>query len=94
MSTCFAYSKSGQRCEFEAGHEGLHGLTITWSDEDCFSPTTAPLVVAIGGLDNPVQRPARAAMIPSVICASCEHDGDMHPDHGACIACDCRGYIG
>lgn len=44
MSRCFAYSKKGERCEQEAGHDGLHTVSVSWSDEDVWTPlaTTMP----------------------------------------------------
>ena len=38
------------------------------------------------------EEPIQTRSVP-VICAVCEHDGEMHPMRGACMSCDCRGLV-
>lgn len=104
MPQCFAYSMTGQRCEFDAGHEGLHGLTVVWSDADCFTPVLTDRSISVGGpsladvaakVEWAIPQPDEfmPGAEPTSKCESCEHESDMHPG-GACIACDCKNFIG
>lgn len=38
---CFAYNRSGSRCNKAAGHTGDHAVNLTWTDDECFTPKAA-----------------------------------------------------
>jgi hypothetical protein len=97
---CYAYNKTGQRCEQLAGHDGNHGLLIEWTDEECWTPGT-PAPVSHRGtakrkpepVDGEEEILVEVDMTPP--CESCKHDKAMHlGGKGECAGCDCKGYIG
>lgn len=84
MNQCWAYNQAATRCTLEAGHDGLHMVASTWSDDECFNPT-AP-------------RPARPAPTPSPEptepqearpCVACGHK-----HKGGTCKCGCHTHIG
>ena len=96
MSQCHARSAQPpySRCEQDAGHDGDHSISLSWSDEECFDP--ASIIVAVGG---PVLPPAtwRGGSIT-------DDHGDIHVlnadigrldaaleeiDDGMCFSCGC-----
>lgn len=91
---CWALNEDAQRCELPAGHDDLHEISKTWSDDECYVPTTAPTIVygtgpvtAVGGggayQNGPPPMPG-----DSDECLICDHR--MH--RGMCPAgeCDCK----
>lgn len=83
MSRCFAYSKTGSRCEKDAGHDGLHTLSVTWDDDECFTPSTPPPMPTIPQPAAPVLPPPSAER-----CEVCDHR--MHYQMCPVGDCDCR----
>jgi hypothetical protein len=35
---CFAYNQQGQRCTLHAGHDSMHVIAISWTDDECLDP--------------------------------------------------------
>lgn len=83
-SLCYAYNKQGQRCDQNAGpaHEDHHTFTVTWSDEENWTPDDGPLVVQAQPQEA---APAPVAADNPVVCFSCEHP--WHDDA-------CEAFIG
>jgi hypothetical protein len=60
---CWAFSKTGQRCELEAGHEGDHSVSFTWTDAEAWQPTMVEMtktqkpVPVLGYPDLPTEKP-------------------------------------
>jgi hypothetical protein len=46
IRTCYAFNRTGQRCDMPAGHPGLHSITLTFSDDDMFVPGASPSIPA------------------------------------------------
>jgi hypothetical protein len=48
IRTCFAFNPNYQRCDMPAGHPGDHSITVLWTDDDCWDPSTAapPILTA------------------------------------------------
>jgi hypothetical protein len=43
VDRCWAWNKSGQRCELIAGHDRDHSVIIAWTNDECWTPgDTAP----------------------------------------------------
>jgi len=77
---CWAYSKSGQRCEHPAGHPGNHVIMAEWGDDECATPqppATAP----------PPPLPAPLTQTTSK-CVACGHA------HSGECKCGCHEFIG
>lgn len=92
IRTCWAISSALKaRCDMPAGHSGDHSITITWDDNQCWSPEVdEPVALRVvepdmmsGAVDNPVQEPVQAEG-----CIACSH---MHKS-GAC-KCGCYEHI-
>ena len=72
-----------------AGHSGDHSITVSWDDNQCWSPEIdEPVALRVvtpdmmsGAVDNPVQEPVEA-------CIACNH---MHKN-GDC-KCGCYEHI-
>lgn len=92
---CWAYNKSGQRCEMIAGHDRDHNVVIAWTNDECWVPGTefTRIITAATPDPQPVDEPV---YVGSGMCGICEHP--HHPD-GPCGAdddgfpCDCRTSI-
>jgi hypothetical protein len=80
MNTCWAYNSGLQRCTLNAGHDGDHGIFITWGDNDCFTPATVKLDYDLA--PPPVEETAVES------CAACNH---MHK--GNTCKCGCYSHI-
>jgi len=86
---CWAYNKSGVRCEEVAGHPGDHTMSVRWTDEECFSPIVHQLpepkrsMYTDPGWDEP--EAADAA------CLVCDHP--MHKRMCPIDTCDCKAGI-
>lgn len=54
---CFAFSKTGQRCMEEGGHDGLHRVVTRteWSDDECWEPGGGPTAL-VPVLDLPMRQ--------------------------------------
>lgn len=94
MSRCWARHGEApfERCEREAGHDGLHEISQTWDDEACWEPTPPDLerirMVPVVNLpmreDTPKQNSGR--------CHAC---GCLENEHGpnGCEAHSCRTWV-
>jgi hypothetical protein len=40
---CWSFNMDGQRCEEKAGHDGRHAVSVTWTDEEAWTPAKGPL---------------------------------------------------
>ena len=98
---CFAYSKTGQRCEGYAGHDGLHFVNYSWTNEECWTPG-APIDVTLTEygsprLTTPLTLVENLVEIPKASgkCVICDHP--MHT--GTCTRmdgefdCDCANGV-
>lgn len=92
IRTCWAISAALMaRCDMPAGHTGEHSITVSWGDEQCWSPETdepvalkvVPPDIMSGPVDNPVQEPVQPEP-----CVACNH---MHKS-GDC-KCGCYEHI-
>jgi len=84
IRTCWAISAAlKSRCDMPAGHSGDHSITVTWGDEQCWSPETdEPIELTVV---KPVQEVVEDQ--PEG-CTACTH---MHKA-GAC-KCGCYAHI-
>lgn len=92
IRNCWAISAALRaRCDMPAGHPGDHSITVSWDDEQCWSPETdEPVALRVvtpdmmsGPVDNVVQEPVQAEA-----CIACNH---MHKN-GDC-KCGCYEHI-
>ena len=95
---CFAYNKTGQRCEGYAGHDGTHFINLAWSNDECWVPGATTITQQVG-----LRTPAAVYPPPPVVkqdddeICICDHKRSTHSNKiGACRnpECDCRGFIG
>ena len=92
---CWALNEDGQRCELPAGHDDLHEISQTWSDDECYVPK--PLVVTLAAQEYGPTFPVSAGIAPPPMrgdtdeCLVCDHK--MH--RGVCPVgeCDCKNGI-
>jgi hypothetical protein len=98
---CFAYNQQAQRCDQIAGHEGLHSISVDWSDEECFDPTVVTLVHPSTGMPEftSIVTDADLAGEPTAQCVVCLHMQERHGVDG-CVAknaegdeCGCREFV-
>lgn len=47
LPRCWAYGPEGKRCDLSAGHEELHSISLTWTDEECIDPTALRMKPAV-----------------------------------------------
>ena len=94
IRTCWAISAALKaRCDMPAGHTGDHSITVSWGDEQCWSPETdEPVALRVvepdmmsGPVDNYVQEPVQEK--PEA-CVACNH---MHKS-GEC-KCGCYNHV-
>jgi hypothetical protein len=89
INRCWAYNKTGIRCEHPAGHPGNHVVMQEWTDDECFSPIRhqlpepATLVTHISPALIPEDKPVVEK------CAACSHSHKSGP-----CKCGCYEYIG
>jgi len=82
IRTCWAISAALKaRCDMPAGHTGEHSITVSWNDEQCWSPDMDEPVALTVVQDIP--EPVR-----SEACIACNH---MHKS-GEC-KCGCYEHI-
>lgn len=86
MNQCWAYNQTATRCTLEAGHDGLHMVASTWSDDECFNPTASR---ATKPAPTPVTVPEPTEQQEAKSCVACGH---KHKG-GAC-KCGCHTHIG
>jgi len=84
IRTCWAISAALKaRCDMPAGHAGDHSITVSWNDDQCWSPETdEPIALQVV---PPVQEPVQEE--PEG-CVACSH---MHKS-GEC-KCGCYEHI-
>lgn len=85
IRTCWAISAALKaRCDMPAGHTGEHSITVTWGDDQCWSPDfDEPVALTVvPDVQIPVQEEKPEA------CFACSH---MHKN-GAC-KCGCYEHI-
>lgn len=96
MSRCYARHREPpfERCEREGGHDGLHEVSHTWSDEETWEPSPHDLeaVRMVPVLDVPMRKdkPTVSPMdVPCFVCACTE------AQHGVsgCEAHSCRTFV-
>ena len=88
MGQCWAYNTSGQRCSLDAGHDALHTIMSTWSDDECFSP----IVHQLPKPQKPIPQPPLPNLETPAVdgkCVACSH---KHRD--ATCKCGCYEFIG
>lgn len=99
VDRCWAYNKSGQRCELVAGHDRDHSVIIAWGSDECWTPGTEfiiPMASRATVEDNPIEHLTPGPPPGSGRCGICEHP--HHPD-GTCGAddggfeCDCSHSV-
>ena len=85
IRTCWAISAALKaRCDMPAGHTGEHSITVSWNDEQCWSPETdEPVALTVV---QPVPEPVQESVQEP--CIACSH---MHKA-GAC-KCGCYEHI-
>lgn len=90
IRTCWAISAALKaRCDMPAGHSGDHSITVSWDDNQCWSPEIdEPVALRVvtpdmmsGAVDNPVETEPSA-------CIACNH---MHKN--ADCKCGCYEHI-
>jgi len=94
-SQCWAHNSQGQRCELDGGHAGDHILSVTWGDEETLIP--GAVVKAPQRLSQPRSRDKSEpgdSVTETANCELCGHEKSFHSDNMACVACDCRGFLG
>lgn len=99
---CWAYSLTNKRCDQLAGHEGDHSITESWNDDECLDPNDQPIYVmrepshgetnTMTALTEHLVEFEPIELKPD--CAVCEHPAIHHPNMSACVACDCKNYVG
>lgn len=100
--TCWAYNRQRQRCDQEAGHEGNHSVSTTWTDDECFDPTiilpSPPAttgVISVTNTSPPIpiigydDGMDDLGAVPGGGCFSCGCGEDAHP----CDAHQCRSFV-
>ena len=82
MSICWAYDKQMRRCTLDAGHAGDHHIIITWTDDECFTPSSPSLMV--------VQDPNDPLKVTPLAAEHYEIDPapPPPPKPQACVACN------
>lgn len=99
MSRCWAANPIHGRCGLDAGHDGDHSITHSWSDGECVDPEV--MLTRTGGNDVPivvVSPQAEVRAIPDPMphrkkCFSCGHAENVHDTDGGCVSCDCLGFV-
>lgn len=84
IRTCWAISAALKaRCDMPAGHTGEHSITVSWDDNQCWTPDfDEPIALTVvPEVQEPVQKEVEG-------CAACSH---MHKS-GAC-KCGCYKHI-
>lgn len=84
IRTCWAISAAlKSRCDMPAGHSGEHSITVTWGDEQCWSPDfDEPVALTVvPDVHEPVQEEPES-------CVACTH---MH--RGGACKCGCYEHI-
>lgn len=71
IKRCFAYNINGTRCDHPAGHPGHHAITVTWTDDECFTPGQ-PTIVKQAKQATPPEMPQIAEVKPES-CVACQH---------------------
>jgi hypothetical protein len=103
---CWAYSRTGKRCDLDAAHDGLHSTTFAWDEDECYDPAGMILVpvLDVPYLDEqPKDAPGAAQeprTAPQRYCVVCEHPGPH--EKGQCggrgvvpgTPCDCATFVG
>jgi len=99
FNQCWAHNVQGQRCEEEAGHQSRHVISVTWTDDEVWTPLAErPVSFAVPGTIH-----TEASVYPrppqvgeSNVCLICDHV--MHK--GVCghpladsDICDCKAGI-
>ena len=96
MARCWAHNHVKVRCQLDAGHDGLHMISSTWSDDECYEPekTVHSLVPNTGTITIPttVTTTMDAPPAPSNDrCVACQH---KHRGRECPGACECKEFIG
>lgn len=84
IRTCWAISAALKaRCDMPAGHSGEHSITVSWNDEQCWSPDfDEPVALTVvQDVHEPVQEKPEA-------CIACNH---MH--RGGECKCGCYNHV-
>lgn len=102
IRNCWAISAALKvRCDMPAGHSGDHSITVSWDDNQCWSPETdEPVALRVvqpdmmsGLVDNHVREPVRApAVEPPAAPAKCV--ACQHQHKGGACKCGCHEFIG
>jgi hypothetical protein len=99
---CWAFSLSGDRCQAEASHDGLHFTQLSWDDNECYDPSMVVLapVLDVPYLAETPTMPPEAAQdgpgTPGPLCVVCDHpphEPDGCTGRGPMGQCDCRRYV-
>lgn len=95
LPQCWAYNKTGRRCEQRAGHVSRHSFTISWEDDECYNPVKEPtpppppVLAAINSAVNAVAAVVETEQPTPKKCVACSH---MH--RGGECKCGCHEHIG
>lgn len=93
IRTCWAISAALKaRCDMPAGHPGDHSITVSWGDEQCWSPETdEPISLTVVHSDDTMSQPVDNVVQESVQpegCVACNH---LHK--GGSCKCGCYEHI-
>lgn len=88
---CWAFNKDGVRCELEPGHSKPHTMSVTWTDEECYSPIKhqLPVVTTTTLPTSGVVTVNETAPSEPPPCVACGHRHKA----GVC-KCGCHEHIG
>ena len=90
MSQCWAHSPTRMRCSLAAGHDGRHSHSITWTEDECYTPSLhAKDVVPTPTITGNFVLPEKPAKQEITRCVACNHQ-----HRGAECKCGCREFIG
>lgn len=82
VDRCWAYNKSGQRCELVAGHDRDHSVIISWTNEDVWVPGST------------IEVTLQEYGVPRITTPMTEHLVDVPKPSGKCVICSHRMHKG
>ena len=97
MSRCWAHNQTKVRCQLDAGHDGLHMISSTWSDQDCYEPEKTVHTLIANPTQEHMNPPLSTATAQPVHnpandrCVACQH---KHRGRECPGACECKEFIG
>jgi len=106
VTPCWAFNKQGQRCQGHSDGTVDHSFTVTWGDDDCWTPGQAPqglgapeawAQVINGTPLEPAVAPEPLEPLPApgncFTCGHPPHDDDACTGMLGKAACDCSSYV-